>query len=153
VSAPVPPVPVSPAEPPPAGRGCGKKALIGCGVVALVLAAACLALILYARSRPEVITDFVMGQVESHFAADVTEEDKRDLRAAYAEFRAALRDRRVSREPLDRMRATIVTRGPNNEIHHEQVRDLIALFRQNAGPAPSPAAAPPSAVPSARPTP
>lgn len=145
---PVGPYASAPPEP-PGKRSLGKKILIGCGIVALVVAAAFLGFVLYARSRPEMITDFVMGQIESHFAADVTAEDKQELRAAYGEFRKALHERRVSREPINQMRATLVTGGPQNEIHREQVLELTALFRRAVGspeasPAVSPSASPPS---------
>jgi len=151
-SLPPPPVPAT-IETGSPGRGCGKKALVGCGVVALVLAACFLGFILYARSKPEFITDFVMKQIESHYAADVTEGDKTELRAAYADFRKALRERRVSKEPLDRMRATLVSGGTSNEIHRDQVRELIALFRRNAGSPPGQEAASPAPAPSPPPTP
>jgi hypothetical protein len=153
VSDPVPPSASAPIEPAPAGRGCGKNVLIGCGIVALVLAAACLGLILYARSRPEMITDFVMKQIESHYAADVTETDKRELRDAYADFRQALRDRRVSRDRLDRMRATLMTGGSQNEIHHQQVRELIELYRRGSGSGPGTPEVSPSPAPSPSPSP
>jgi hypothetical protein len=122
---------------PPARRGCGKRALVGCGVAALVVAALCLALVLYVRQKPEVITDFVMRQVESHFAADVTQADKDELKAAYAEFRQGLKDRRESRDRLDRWRATVVTSGARNEFNHEQVREMIRLFRERGSSSPS----------------
>ena len=151
----VPPISTPPAPPvPPPRSGCGKKALIGCGVAALAVAACFLGFILYVRQKPQVITDFVMRQVESHYASDVTDADKRELREAYAEFRKGLMEHRVNREPLDRMRATLMTSGPNNEINHEQVRDMIRLFREHSGTAPPPDLTPPGTAPvSPRPTP
>jgi hypothetical protein len=152
VSAPIPPVPPAPIEPAAAGRGWGKKALIGCGVVALVVAACLLALILYLRQRPEAVTDVVMNQVESHYAPDVTAREKEDLRTAYAGFRAALKEHRVSREPLDRMRSTLVVSGSQNEISREQVRELTELFRRYSGSRSEPGSSAPT-VPSPRPSP
>ncbi len=150
MSAPIPPDAPAPIEPAAGGRGWGKKVLIGCGVVALIVAACLLGLILYLRQHPEAATDFVMKQVDTHLAADVTREEKDDLHAAYAEFRAALKDHRVPREPLEGMRARLTTSGSQNEITREQVRDLTALFRQAAGSPPTPGA---SAAPSPRPSP
>jgi hypothetical protein len=121
-----------PAEAPADRRGCLKKALIGCGVVALLVAVCFIAVVMYVRQRPEALTDLVMKQVESHFAADVTADDKRQLHEAYADFRAALKEHRVAREPLDRMRTTIVSSGSQNEVTHEQVRSLTELFRRTA---------------------
>jgi len=126
-----------PAPPvPPPRSGCGKKVLIGCGVAALACAALFLAFILYVRSKPQVITDFVMRQVESHYASDVTDTDRRELREAYAEFRKALVEGRVRKEPLERMRTTLMT-GGSGEVNHEQVREMIRLFRDKGGSAPS----------------
>ncbi len=138
-------------EPPPGGRGWGKKVLIGCGILALVVAACLLALILYLRQRPETVTDVVMKQVESHYAPDVTPQEKEDLRAAYAGFRVALKERRVPREPLDRMRTTIMMSGSQNEISRDQVRQLTELFRRYAPPRSELESAAP--LPTPRPTP
>jgi hypothetical protein len=129
-----------------------KKVLIGCGAVALLIAVCFIAVLIYVRQRPEVLTDIVMKQVESHYAADVTAEEKQQLRSAYADFRTALREHRVNRDPLDRMRTTLVSSGSQSEISREQVRSLTELFRRTAGgtAAPSPA---PVLTPSPLPTP
>jgi len=132
----LPPAAPPPIQPVPPRSGCGKRVLVGCGIAALAVAALCLGLILYVRSKPQVITDFVMRQVESHYASDVTETDKRELRDAYAEFRKALVDGRVRKEPLERMRTTLMT-GGGSDINHEQVREMIRLFRDKGGSTPS----------------
>jgi hypothetical protein len=154
VSTPIPPAPPPPAavEPEAAGRGCLKKSLIGCGVVDLVCAVVFIAIIIYVRQRPETITDAVMSQVESHYAADVTADEKEQFHKAYAEFRTALKEHRVNREPLDRMRTTLVSGGAQSEVSREQVRDLTELFRRSAGSRAAPATSG-SPVPSPRPTP
>ena len=133
VSTPIPPVPPAPIQPGVSGSGWGKKVLIGCGVVALIVAACLLGLILYLRQHPETATDFAMKQVETHYAADVTPQEKNDLHAAYAQFRVALKEHRVPREPLEGMRSRLMVGGSQNEITREQVRDLTAVFRQAAG--------------------
>jgi hypothetical protein len=152
VSTPIPPGPPAPIEPSAGGSGLGKKILIGCGVVALAIAACLLGLVLYLRQHPEMATDFVMKQVESHYAANVTQQEKDDLRAAYADFRTALKEHRVPPEPLEGMRARLSVSGSQNEVTREQVRDLTKLFREAAGSraAPGSSALP---VPSPRPSP
>jgi hypothetical protein len=153
VSTPIPPAP-APIEPRRSG-GVWRKVLIGCGIAALLIVVCLVGLILYLRQRPEAVTDVVMNQVESHYASDVTPQDKEELRSAYRDFRKALQEHRVSREPLDRMRTTLVA-GPKSEISREQVRELAALFRRAAGgAAATPASAPPPSVaaPSPRPSP
>jgi hypothetical protein len=141
-----------PVEPEAAGRGCLKKSLIGCGVVAFVCALCFIAFVIFVRKYPETITDAVMKQVESHYAADVTADEKEQLHKAYAEFRAALKEHRVSRDPLDRMRTTLVSRGAQSEVSREQVRDLTELFRRAAG-SRAALATPGGPVPSPLPTP
>jgi hypothetical protein len=88
-----PPPAVAPAD----RRGCLKKALIGCGAVALLVAICFIGLLVYVRQRPDALTDIVMKQVESHYAPDVTAEEKQQLRDAYADFRTALRSTRFNR--------------------------------------------------------
>ena len=154
MSTPIPPPPtviVAPG-PEPAGKGCLKKTLIGCGGVALVCAVGFIAFILYVRQRPETITDAVMKQVESHFAPDVTADEKAQLRAAYADFRVALKEHRLGREPLDRMRTTLVSGGAQSEVTREQVRQMTELFRQAVSSA-RPAGTPGALAPSPHPTP
>jgi hypothetical protein len=150
VSTPADFAPAPPAEGPADRRGCLKKALIGCGAVALLIAICFIALLIYVRQRPDALTDIVMKQVESHYAADVTAEEKQQLRSAYADFRTALREHRVNREPLDRMRTTLVSSGSQSEVSREQVRSLTELFRKTAG---GGTAAPSSPIPTASPRP
>ncbi len=92
--------------------------------------------ILYIRRNPEAIADFVMTQVESHFASDVTDQDKADLRAAYASYRRKLKTGKASAEPLQRVRTVFMTGGSRNEISRDQVHDMTAAFRDAAGDAP-----------------
>lgn len=148
MSSAIPPGAPAPLEPTAAGRGWGKKILVGCGVVALVVAACLLAVILYLRRHPERATDFVMNQVETHYAADVTPAEKDDLRAAYARFRTALQEHRVPPEVLEGFRSRVMVSGSSNEFTREQVRDLTSLFRQavaarsQSGSAPTPVLSP-----------
>ena len=141
-----------PAEVPADRRGCLKKALIGCGAVALLIAICFIVFLIYVRKNPDALTDIVMKQVESHYAPDVTTEEKQQLRDAYADFRTALREHRVSREPLDRMRTTLVSSGSQSEVSREQVRSLTELFRRTAGGGTAPPA-PAILTPSPRATP
>ena len=150
MSAQIPPGP--PIEPTAGGSGLGKKIFIGCGIVALVLAACLFGFILYLRQHPETATDFVMKQIESHYAADVTQQDKDDLRAAYAEFRTALKEHRVPERPLEGLRTRLTVKGSQNEITRDQVHDMTELFRQAAGSRPA-AGAPAPPAPSPRPSP
>jgi len=135
--------PPAPLEPVPAGRGCAKNALVGCGIAALVVVLAFVALVFYVQKRPTVLTDFMMKQVEKSYAADVTEAEKQELRAAYASFKTAVEQGKAAREPMERVRV-ILSPGRTGEITREQVRQLTEAFREAAAgsagaPTPSPA--------------
>lgn len=136
--------------PPPAAAPVPKRwlknALIGCGAVAVLLAAGFLGLLLYLKQRPEALTDMMVKQIESRYAPDVTSAEKEGLRSAYADFRAALREHRVSRGTLEKIRTALVSGG---DVTREQVRELTAAFREGAA---APGSAPGS-TPVPRPSP
>jgi len=117
---------------PPPGRRWLRNLLIGCGILALLLAAAFIGLVLYLRQKPEALTDLMMKQIETHYAADGKAEEKDALRAAYADFRKALQERRVSRDSLERVRKTLVSGGGATDMTAEQVRELTREFREGA---------------------
>ncbi len=147
--------PPGPTPPPAARRGCLKNALIGCGAVALLVLIGMIGSIIYMRRNPQAMTDLMMRQIESNYASDVTEQEKTDLRAAYAEFRRALVNGSASRRWLQDMRTTLLSGGPSTPVTREQVRTLTETFRAGAG-NPSPAARPPAtpaALRSTTPTP
>lgn len=126
-----------PVEPAPAGKGCLKTGLIGCGVAAVVVVAAFVVFVLYVQKKPEVMTDFMMKQVEKSYAPDVTDREKEDLRAAYAAFRKVLQEgEKPPRHPMERIQRT-VTFGTSGEVSREQVRELTKVFRDAAGGAPA----------------
>ncbi len=126
-------------------------AFIGCGVLALALLAVVVGLFLYVRRNPTLLTDLMMNQVESHFGPDVTEDDKRELRAAYRDFRAAVEQRRVNREAVRRVQVTF-SGSRSGKLDRDQVHTLTRAFRESAG-QPVPAPGSPPGSPSPRPTP
>jgi hypothetical protein len=106
--------------------------------------------LVYVRRKPETVTDLMMGQIERNFAPEVSSQERERLKAAYEGFRRTLKERRGSREPVDRMRAILsgATRGP---VSREQVRDLTAALEAGSG-ASAPSAGP-GAVPTLAPSP
>jgi hypothetical protein len=144
---------VSSAPPSPPRTNLARNILIGCGVVAFVAVAVFVAFVLYVRSNPASMTDFMVKQIESHYGPDVTEEQKRDLRSAYADFRKAVVERRVSADSVRRVQLNFS--GPNSQLTAEQVRSLTASFREAAsGPSTSPfTTVPPAVSPSVTPAP
>jgi hypothetical protein len=140
---PGPPISPAPLDPTPPRRGCARGALIGCGAAALLVLACFGAFLYYARRKPEVFTDLMMGQIERHFASDVTAEDKDRLRAAYARFRAKLEAKEIPRDALEPLRGTLNV-SASGEIGREKVRELTRVFEEAAGPParPSPSGSP-----------
>ena len=129
-----PPVP----DAAPKNQGCARSALIGCGVVAALLLLCVVGVFLYIRNNPAAITDFLMmRQIESHWGPDVTEQDKADLRAAYAEFRTALIEKRVNTEGLRKLQFTL-SANRSNQLNRDQVHQLTLDFREAASPSPGP---------------
>ncbi len=144
----IPPVP-APSEAPSGGRGCARAALIGCGVLAIALLAVIVGLFLYARRNPVFFTDLMMRQVESRYGSDVTEQDKKDLQAAYSDFRTALMERRLDRAAMQRLQFTF-SGSRSGTISHEQVVALTRAYRQAVAEG---AASPASPAPAPSPTP
>lgn len=149
----VPPIEPAPAGLPRANRGCWKGALYGCGGGA-VLIVACLVLIgIYVRRNPGTITDMLMNQVRDRYASDVTAQDKADLEAAYKDFRAALEDKKIRREDIERVRTTV---SLGREVRRSDVLELTRVFREAtanaeagaAGATPVPTLAPLETTPS-----
>jgi hypothetical protein len=140
-----PPVQIPALDAPPAKGGCLRAGLIGCGVVALLLVLGFVGVVLYAKKNPGFFLDVAMGQIEKNYGPDVTEEDKKDLRAAVADFKEAIRNGSVKRDRGGAWQKSFSMRGnQSGKLTHDDVRELIRTFREAAGrePAGAPAAAP-----------
>lgn len=121
-------------------------------MVALLLLVVLVGLFLYVRRKPAVLTDLMMRQIESHYAPDVTAQDRADLRSAYREFRAAVEANRVNRNATSRLRSILSGVG-SRPIDRESARQLTRVFRDAAAfsaAAPSPSLPP---VPTPGPSP
>lgn len=148
--APIPPAPIEPGR---ARGGCGRAGLIGCGAAAIVVLILFAIFLIYARRKPEVLTDLMMGQIERNLAPEVTAEEKQRLREAYAGFRRRVQEGRVGPEPMERLRA-ILSSATRGAIGSEKVRELMAVFQAAAPPAgATPAPSGPVPVPALSPTP
>jgi hypothetical protein len=101
----------------------------------------------YARRKPEVLTDLLMGQIERNLAGDVTPEERQRLIAAYRQYRQRLQERRAGREPVERLRQ-ILSSAPTGSVSRQQVRDLTRTFEADSASTPEPAStAPPAPSP------
>jgi hypothetical protein len=127
-------VPPAPGMPPPASgpRGCWRVGLIGCGIAGLVVILGVVALFLYMRRHPEIMTDWIMSQVDSRLASDVTEQERKDLHEAYGAYVQKMKAGNANPEALRRMQ-TVIMNSSNREVSREQVRELTTSFRQAAG--------------------
>ncbi len=117
--------------------------------MAAAVAIGLIVMFFYVRRNPQAMTDLLMKQVESHYAPDVTAQEKEDLRSAYAAFRKAAAEGRLRQQSYQDLRGTILSRGPNNDVARQQVQELTEIFRRGAGATVPPAGAtpPPSAPP------
>jgi hypothetical protein len=122
----------SPIEPaaPPANRGCWKAALLGCGAAAVLLVAALIGLGVYIQKKPTAVTDLLMERIRASYASDVTDADKSELDAAYADFRGALEEKRVRKEEMEKVRDAVKL---GRVVGREEVHEMTRVFREAAG--------------------
>jgi len=105
---------------------------MGCGILGVIVLICFIGFIVYVRSHPEAFTDFLMNRIEATFSSDVTDQDKADLRAAYAAYREKLRTKSVSSRSLDNVRVILMRGGGGSKIGRDQVHELTAAFREAA---------------------
>ena len=142
-------------ELPPQKGGCLKAGLIGCGVVALLVVLVFVGGVLFVRKNPGILLDFAMTGIEQNFGPDVTEKDKKELRAAVEEFKEAIRSKRTRSENSDAFGRSFRMRNRGEKLTHEDVQELIRMFRAAAGKPVPPGAeskAAPTMVPMREPT-
>lgn len=126
-------------------------ALIGCGGLALLCVLVFVGLVLYSKKNPGLFLDFAMNQVESNYGPDVTEQDKKDLRAALADLKEAIRTNRLRRDGNSGWSRSFNFRSSRSDkVSHDDVRDIIRSFREAILPSPG---ATPATAPAAVPTP
>jgi len=121
--------PIEPAAP-PANRGCWKAALLGCGGAAVLLVAALIGLGVYIQKKPTAVTDLLMERIRAGYASDVTDADKSELDAAYADFRRALEEKRVRKEDMEKVRDAVKL---GRVVGREEVHGMTRVFWEAAG--------------------
>jgi hypothetical protein len=123
-------LPIEPAPPGSASnRGCWKAALLGCGGAAILCVVGLVGAVIYLQKHPETLTDLLMDRVRAGYAADVTSQDKSELDSAYADFRRALEEKKVSKDDMERVRDAIKI---GREVGREEVHELTRVFREAA---------------------
>jgi hypothetical protein len=133
-----------------------RAGLIGCGIVALLLVLILVGGMLFVRKNPGALLDFAMRGVERNYGPDVTEEDKKELQAAVEEFKEAIRSNRIRNNRSMGFQRSLTMRNSSRKLSHEDIQELIRMFRDAVGKPGRPAGeSPPAAtmVPMAAPTP
>ena len=93
----------------------------------MLCVAALIAVGVWVQKHPEKVTDLLVDNIRDRYASDVTEQDKADLDAAYADFRQALVARRVRDEDMERVRRTVKLQG---EVRRDEVLELTRVVRE-----------------------
>jgi hypothetical protein len=120
-----------------------RAGLIGCGIVALLVVLIFVGGVLFVRKNPGALLDFAMRGIETNYGPDVTEEDKKELRAAVEEFKEAIRSNRIRDTNSMGFQRSFRMGNSSNKLSHEDIRELIRMFRDSAGKPGRPASEPP----------
>lgn len=142
--------PVTPAsqpvaqELPPEKGGCMRAGLIGCGVVALLVVLCFVGFVLYVRKNPGAMLDLAVTSIESAYGPSVTEEDRKELRAAVADVKEAARAGRIRGGRS--MGWGNFSRKSGDKLSHEDVQQIIRSFRESIVPPPGGAVPSPGAT-------
>ena len=110
-----------------------RTGLIGCGIIALLCVLVFVGGVLYVRKNPGALADFAMRSIEKNYGPDVTEQDKKELREAVEEFKAAARAGTLNRDRATGVQRSFTMRGSSGKISHEDVQEIIRAFRGIAG--------------------
>ena len=144
--APLPPLPepFAPAPRPLRGPGCGRGALIGCGVLVLLFGVGAVALALNANRMLGWVFHRLEAQVVEKMPADVTPAERARFSAAFAELYRVIEDGKVEPaavQPLQRELFAISTQVDRG-LTREQVLRLTEAAERASGHGAAPAASP-----------
>jgi hypothetical protein len=142
-------------ELPPEKGGCMRAGLIGCGIVALLCVLIFVGGVLFVRKNPGALLDFAVKGIESNYGPDVTDEDRKELRAAVEDLKEAIRSNRLRDDRSMGFQRSFRMGNRSSKLTHVDVQEIIRGFREAAGKPGLPAGGPsPGAtmVPMAEPT-
>jgi hypothetical protein len=129
------PEPFAPAPRPLRTPGCGRGALIGCGVLLVLFGVGAVALALNANRMLTWVFQRLEAQVTEKMPADVTPTERARFSAAFADLYRALEEGKVEPaavQPLQRELFTISTEVDRG-LSREQVLRLTEAAEQAAG--------------------
>ena len=144
--APLPPLPepFAPAPRPLKSPGCGRGALIGCGVIILLLGIGAVGLAMNVNRMLVWILQRLETQVETKLPADLTSEERTRFKSAFADLYRTIQEGKVDPIAVQSLQrelmalATDVDRG----LSREQVLRLTEAVEKAAGRAPARETAP-----------
>ena len=144
--APLPPLPepFAPAPRPLKSPGCGRGALIGCGVLVLLLGIGAVGLAMNVNRMLVWILQRLEAQVETKLPADLTAEERTRFKSAFADLYRTIQEGKVDPIAVQSLQrelmalATDVDRG----LSREQVLRLTEAVEKAAGRAPARETAP-----------
>src|SRR5688572_26031107 len=154
--APLPPLPepFAPAPRPLKSPGCGRGALIGCGVLIALLGIGAVGLALNVNRMLVWILQRLEAQVETKLPADLTAEERTRFKSAFADLYRTIQEGKVDPVAVQALQrelmvlATDVDRG----LSREQVLRLTEAVEKAAGHQPRPAREGPADVGSPSPS-
>ncbi len=126
------PTPFEPAPIRPRG-GCGKPALIGCGVLLLLFG---IGMILLVAKMPALLSYFferMEQQVVAQAAPDVTAEDKRRLHEAFAAAREAMVRGKADTTRSQELNGKLMEISRRSPIPREAILELTEVLEAVAG--------------------
>ena len=136
-----------PPEARPARSGCGRAALIGCGVVVVLVGIAAIVFMMNYKRYAGGLLSWSFGKLEEQIfagmAPDVTQEERDRLRAAFRDALAAAQSGQSDPQALSRIQGQVmeVAQRQKGQISREDVRKLTEALEAVAGKGASPPAA------------
>lgn len=130
----------------PRAGGCSKPALIGCGVVFLLLGIAGLVFVMKARDLLIWSLDRTRAGVLANLADDVPAADRERFDAAYAAATARIRDGKIDSSALQGLQGQLMRaiENPREKVSREKFLALTEALEKVGGiePPPAPSEAP-----------
>jgi hypothetical protein len=134
----------------PRAGGCSKPALIGCGVVFLLLGVAGLVFVMKARDLLVWSLDRTRAGVLANLADDVPAADRERFDAAYAAATTRIRDGKIDSSALQGLQGQLMRaiENPREKVSREKFLALTEALEKVGGiePPAAPSAAPPASA-------
>jgi len=152
VRSPFQPQPISPRDPAAPHRGCSKPALVGCGLLLVLLGLGAILFIVNAQGITAWWLRLLEKQVQTQLPPDATAQDRERLRAAFADVRRALETQKIDAAALQQVQTRVLQIAKKTgQVSRQDILDLTAALERLAGKSPPPQPSPPAETPAPRP--